>query len=189
MGHRHWLIRLLLVISAIIAVWGLGFLWFFHSIGQLKDVEVESDADGIVVLAGGVGRIAAGIDLLRAGRGRRLLISGVDPNIESDVIFSAIGNDGTAAECCVDLGRTALDTAGNADEALAWAQDLGFKSLLVVTADYHMPRSLAEFRCRGTDIHIYPLAVRAERSLRTLALEYSKYAMRLITPCHSWGGR
>jgi len=189
MKHRQILKRTIVAILALAAIWSIGFGWFLRTIGQYDDTISATKADGIVVLAGGAGRIAAGIELLHSGHGRRLLISGVDPNIESDVIYAAIGNSGTGTECCVDLGRAALDTAGNADEALAWARKQGFKSLLVVTADYHMPRSLTEFRCRGSEIRIYPQPVRTDRSPRTLAFEYAKYTMRLIVPCQYWGGK
>src|SRR5262249_10632239 len=54
-----------------------GFAWF---IGRVPDQEIRlsSNADGIVALAGGASRISDAIELLAWGRGRRLLISGVN---------------------------------------------------------------------------------------------------------------
>ena len=57
------------------------------------------------------------------------------------------------------MPRDILDTAGNANETRAWAASRGYESLIVVTASYHMPRSLAELSLAmpGTELIPHPV--------------------------------
>src|ERR1700732_98048 len=68
--------------TAICAIAGLllaaGFGWFLWSL-PADEIVLQRDADGIVVLTGGASRISDAIELLAAGRGKRLLISGANP--------------------------------------------------------------------------------------------------------------
>ena len=104
----------------------------------------------MVVLTGGARRIDAGLDLLAEGRAARMLISGVNERTSGAAIADAAQGANAAErarlfDCCIDLGREALDTVGNAVEARDWIREHGFAHVLVVTADYHMPRALLEF--------------------------------------------
>ena len=101
-------------------------------------------ADGIVVLTGEGRRIAEGARLLDEGRAQRMLISGVFRRTGKKALLDISGLAEDKFDCCVDIGYAALDTAGNANETRAWATSHGYDSLIVVTASYHMPRSLAE---------------------------------------------
>ena len=123
-----------------------GFVVFATSV--MRNPETPNNtlqADGIVVLTGGTQRIAKGIELLKMEHGKRLLISGVNPKTTKKDIFSISGLEPEKFECCVDLGYKARNTLGNAEEAANWAREKNFKSLIVVTSSYHMPRSLAVF--------------------------------------------
>ena len=108
------------------------------------------DADAIVVLTGGPRRIDVGLDLLSQGRAKRMLISGVDP-VTSSAALENVSSGLSATErarlfsCCIDLGRAARDTVGNALEARGWIREGGYSDVLVVTADFHMQRSMLEF--------------------------------------------
>ena len=129
-----------------------GFLNFVHEVQSLPE-RSAADApagDAVVVLTGGPRRIDAGLELLGAAKGARLLISGVNPVTSAGAIqrTAGAGDVGERARlfrCCIDLGREALDTVGNASEARDWIRARGFADVHVVTADYHMPRSLLEF--------------------------------------------
>lgn len=101
-------------------------------------------ADGIVALTGGESRLDAAVALLERGVGRRLLISGVDPATTKETL-GRLSHGGARFACCADIGYAAQDTRGNAAEAAQWARDNDFKSLVIVTARYHMPRALSEF--------------------------------------------
>jgi uncharacterized SAM-binding protein YcdF (DUF218 family) len=120
-----------------------GFLRFADSVTTLKPPP-EPHADAIVVLTGGYQRIDQAVELLQKGAGKRLLISGVHPTTTRAQIRKMTQATPELFDCCVDIGYDALDTIGNAEEATNWIHTRGYKSVLVVTNNYHMPRSLAE---------------------------------------------
>jgi uncharacterized SAM-binding protein YcdF (DUF218 family) len=105
----------------------------------------DARADGIVVLTGGSARIDGALQLLAEGRGGRLLISGVNPVVTRRAIGVTLDKESRRLlRCCADLDHRAEDTVGNAVQTRRWADRQGFASLIVVTSDYHMPRSMAE---------------------------------------------
>lgn len=159
----------------LITAWTFGFLWFLAYLPQEVTPQQIQSADGIVVLTGSPGRIQKGIDLLKASKGKRLLISGVNADLANETIINAIGSGDTLAKCCIDLGREAANTTGNAVESANWARENNFTSLLIITADYHLPRSLLELEKTMRGIVLIPASVANEAPLTTLALEYSKY--------------
>jgi uncharacterized SAM-binding protein YcdF (DUF218 family) len=154
---RRW--RLAATAAGVVT--GLGLLWFivFAAAATRDRPTSPPRADGIVVLTGGGQRIEEGARLLAQGHGRRLLISGVNRRSSRDDVFRLTGLDANRFSCCVDLGYAALDTVGNAEETLDWATRHGFSSLVVVTASYHMPRSLLELARFLPGIELYPYPV------------------------------
>jgi uncharacterized SAM-binding protein YcdF (DUF218 family) len=143
--------------------WG-GFLTFVDDVRAMAPATGSAPAptaDGIVVLTGGAERIAGAMGLLVDGRARRLLISGVHPDTSAEQIARLVDAGPSLFDCCVDLDRRAANTTGNAEEAAKWARGHAFGSLLVVTSDYHMRRSLAEFGTAMPEVHLIPWAVEA----------------------------
>ncbi len=145
-----------LLLGATALGWIGGFFWY---VGQIpaEDEPIASAAettDGIVVLTGGSERVAAGLALLREGAAKRLLLTGV--HAESSLADILSGVDGGARDmaCCIDLGRAAQDTPGNARETAHWIREQGYGSLRLVTGNYHMPRSIAEFHSAMPDVEI-----------------------------------
>lgn len=122
-----------------------GFLYFADLVTSLS-APPNIKADAIVVLTGGSQRLNQAIDLLAGGAGRRLLISGVHPATTRDRIRKLTGGPDDLFRCCVDIGREALDTVGNATETVDWIRKHAYRRVLVVTNNYHMPRSLLELR-------------------------------------------
>ncbi len=120
-----------------------GFVLFANAVMRAPETS-DVSADGIVVLTGGQTRISEAAKLLKDGRGQRLLISGVNSRTGRPSLMRISGLDEETFNCCVDLGYAALNTVGNADETRRWAEAFGYNRLIVVTASYHMPRSLAE---------------------------------------------
>jgi len=157
-------------------------------LSQLRGSEIKPArrADGIVVLTGGSSRVSDALELLAAGYGRRLLISGVHPtNAASDISRSLTDNQ-SLLSCCVDLDRSAVNTRSNAAETRRWAHERGFKSLIVVTSNYHMPRAIVELSHAMPDITLIPFAVVGDKwrdepwwtsgaTVRLLLSEYVKY--------------
>jgi uncharacterized SAM-binding protein YcdF (DUF218 family) len=171
----------------IIAVAGFfaGFIAFAVGTSNVHETE-EPRADAIVVVTGGEDRIGAALGLLRQRSGRRLLISGVNPRTSAAAIRDQTGERRQLFECCVDIGREASDTIGNAEETRDWAAAHGYRSLIVVTSSYHMPRTLIEFSRAMPDRAFipHPVLSRLMRdrswwqhpgSLRVLLNEYVKF--------------
>ena len=139
----RWLGRSGLLLGALTALaLAGGFAWFVCRV-PAREVQLNRDADGIVALTGGASRIADAIELLAAGHGRRLLISGINRATNPHEISRLNPEFGKWVRCCVDFDRS-VNTLGNAIEIKRWSEQRGFHSLIVVTSYYHMPRALAE---------------------------------------------
>ena len=184
-GRRSWrrAARLAgaLALVAVLA-WGAGLAWFVHA--ALQPGEAPPEADGIVALTGGAERIELALRLLAEGRARLLLVSGVSPSAELGELARRAGVDAGPLAARVTLGRQARSTLGNAAETAAWARANGVRSLIVVTAGYHMPRALAEIGWALPEVTLYPAAVlppalraRGPATLRLLASEYTKWLL------------
>ncbi len=181
----------------LVAVLLAGFLWFADSVTNLAPPS-QARADAIVVLTGGYQRIDQAVELLRRGSGRRLLISGAHPTTSPAQIRKMTQASRDLFDCCVDVGYEALDTIGNANEISRWIHDHGYSSVLVVTNNYHMPRSLMELRRkdRATTYVPYPVVNSdlkhtdwyAEPDvLRTLLSEYGKTLIAYARGIIGWG--
>lgn len=178
--------KFFLAILFLALIWLAGLLFFVRAIPS-EPAAFPSEADGIVVYTGGGGnRISAGMALLQSGSAKRLLISGVNPEITRSQIAVFWPGDAKQFDCCVDLGLRAQSTIGNAEELDLWLTDHDFQSIILVTSDFHMQRSLLETRDRlpMTAISAYP--VRSEHidehgrpktfnDWRRVAGEYTKY--------------
>ncbi len=165
----------------------VGFLWFANNIPQ-SEIVLERNADGIVVLTGGASRVSDGVELLAAGRGKRLLISGVNRVTTDGEIARLVPKYEKLFKCCVDLDRSATNTLGNAVETRRWVEQQGFGSLIVVTSNYHLPRSMAELSDQLPGIVLVPFPVVPERprlgpwwssasGAKLLVSEYLKYVL------------
>src|SRR5277367_3140775 len=139
----------------------LGFLTFLLLLPG--EVVLERNSDGIVVLTGGTSRVTDALELLAAGRGKRLLITGVNPGTTTADIAHQVAGYARLLNCCVDLDYSAINTLGNAVEARRWATDRGFRSLIVVTSAYHMPRAMAEIAHQLPDVALIPYPVVSDR--------------------------
>lgn len=146
------------VIIAVIA-FIVGFWNFANDVRQ--EVEEPPPAEAIVALTGGsLERLSTGVRLLEQHKGQRLLISGVNRIVTDAELFEVLELDDELAQCCVDLGRSADDTLGNAAETAAWAREHNYTRLILVTDDYHMPRSRAELTLAMPEVDIYAYPVR-----------------------------
>ena len=163
----------------------LGFVGFVSLVPD-EEIVLDRNADGIVVLTGGTSRVTDALELLAAGRGKRLLISGVNPGTTTSDIAHQVSEYSRFLSCCVDLDYSALNTLGNAVETRRWVIDRGFYSLIIVTSAYHMPRALAEIAHQLPDVVLIPFPVVADRlrvepwwsnstTTRLVLSEYFKY--------------
>ena len=164
-------------VLAIALVFG-GFLRFADSVTTLKP-PAEPKADAIVVLTGGYQRIDQAVGLLQKGAGKRLLISGVHPTTTPRQIRKMTQGSADLFSCCVDIGHDAIDTIGNAEETSNWIHANGYRSVIVVTNNYHMPRSLAELSYVDPDIEFIPYPV-VNSDLKTRNWFTDPNAMRVM---------
>ena len=169
-------------------LFGAGFVWFLWNVPG-DEIALEGKADGIAVLTGGASRIADAVELLAAGRGRRLLITGVNPTTSEREIARLTPQYAAIFRCCVDFDKSAINTVGNALETRRWAIDRGFKSLIVVTSNYHIPRAMAELAHQLPGVRLIPYPVVTNRGgtiwsngliARLLFSEYVKYMVAVV---------
>src|SRR6202047_3516766 len=144
-----------MVLATAFVAAAIGFVGF---LSQLRGAETVPDrkADGIVVLTGGSSRVSDAMELLAAGYGRRLLISGVHPSSAVGDISRSLSEHQAFLNCCVDLDRSAVNTRSNAAQTRLWVHERGFQSLIVVTSNYHMPRAIFELSHAMPEIILIP---------------------------------
>ena len=167
-----------------------GFIRFAEMVSALVPPE-NPKADGIVVLTGGSQRLVQAVELLQAGAAERLLVSGVHPMTSSTQIRKMTRGSEALFTCCVDIGHKALDTIGNAYEAVGWIKSHKYKRVLIVTNNYHMPRSLYELQILDpkTEYIAYPVVnsdlkdrnwLSNNQALRMMIGEYLKLSYAVV---------
>lgn len=167
------------LVSLVLLVWLLGLAWF---VVTLPGPAGDARTDAIVVLTGGSGRIQRGLDHLAQGQAKRLLVSGVDPAVRLDELAQLQKAPAHLFECCVDLGKDAVDTRSNASEAAQWLKRKRYRSVRLVTTDWHMPRARFELqRAVGAGVVVIPDAVDSAPGFMTLFAEYNKYLLRRVS--------
>lgn len=196
-------LRRVVAASAVAALtFAAGFGLFADHVSSLTTPSNPVTADAIIVVTGGKARLEAAVRLLKSGKGERLLISGVHPAADLDDIRAVTGGDRRLFNCCVDVDYAALDTTGNAQESAKWLTDHAYESAIVVTNNYHMPRTLLEMRRTraATEFVPYPVVntpldhglwLKSSEVLRVLFTEYAKYLAALarsVLPAPEPGG-
>lgn len=176
-------------------------LGFFVFVAGVKSIGAAPPSDltgkvGVVALTGGSDRLERAVQLLADGHGERLLITGVHPDTTERDLFRRVDVPADLFSCCVDLDFDALDTVGNALATARWAEENDYDTLLLVTTDWHMPRSQLELANRIEGRRIVPVGVQTDEiaegvwlSDRTLLgqlfREYLKYGaawVRTVLP-------
>jgi uncharacterized SAM-binding protein YcdF (DUF218 family) len=178
------------VLAVVVALLG-GFVAFTQAIPQ-AEARITTRADAVVALTGGAERIADAVSLLADGSAGRLLITGVNPETTTRALARLHPRSAAFLSCCVDIDRSALNTAGNAVAAREWVRARGFHRVIVVTSAWHMPRTLVELgrALPGVTLIAYPVVSehppagpwlhRQLRTLRLLSTEYAKYLAALV---------
>ena len=178
----------LLAVLVVALCYALAFVAFVSFLPPVP--QGRPRADGIVALTGGGERLDKAVALFESGVGKRLLISGAAMSTTKQAL-KALSGGGRRFDCCADIGYAAEDTHGNAQEAADWARNHGFHSLIIVTARYHMPRAMTEFRAAMPHIALVPYPVeqdsidlgawwRHPRTAELLNREFAKYLASLV---------
>jgi uncharacterized SAM-binding protein YcdF (DUF218 family) len=194
--RRRWVRRLLALFLVLLLIWVIGLIAFVTRIPRNSDTELAA-TDAAVVLTGGSDRLEAGLELLAAGHAKKLLISGVNKDVDIATLLASLEPDEVpkltpeTIACCIALGYSAEDTRGNALETANWMRQQRFKSIRLITAAYHMPRSMLEFHraMPGVQVLPYPVFPRQVRqegwwrwpgTTNLLVREYNKYLVALL---------
>ncbi|MFC4271472.1 YdcF family protein [Sneathiella chungangensis] len=182
--------KIIAAVFLFLCLWAGGFLTFMGEVEKTTPVPAQN-VDGIVVLTGTPARLTAGFDLLKENENARLLVSGVNSKVTRETLRQATGQSEEIMNCCVDLGRLARNTEGNAYETSLWAKSHNFDNIAIVTSAYHMPRSLVELKRQMPDVKLiaYPVASdtleltgwrKNPRAFLVVAGEFNKYVFSLI---------
>lgn len=142
-------------IALLATIWVIGFVYFAAEI-PVDTPPVSQKTDAIVALTGGSLRLEEGVELLEAGAATKLFVSGVHRGVDVAELLRLQKREPDRLQCCIVLGHDATDTIGNAEETASWAAQEGIHSIRLVTAGYHMPRSLLEFHAAMPDVEILP---------------------------------
>jgi uncharacterized SAM-binding protein YcdF (DUF218 family) len=166
------------IAALILVAWALGFAIFMLSLGQPMDPATKTDA--IVVLTGAPGRIDRGVALMQDHAAKRMLVSGVGREVRPHEL-AAQYHEPRLFGCCIDLGWQAVDTVSNAEETAQWVRTHGYKTVRLVTSDWHMPRARLELAHQlGSDVTVTGDPVRSSPRFFTLLREYHKYLFRSV---------
>ena len=166
--------------SLLLLAYAIGFVLFAFTLGHPASAAAQP-TDAAVVLTGAKGRIEHAIDVLEEGKAGRLLIAGADPSVTKADLTRRIPAGARLIKCCVDLGSESVDTRTNAEEAQRWLAQHRFRSVRLITSDWHMRRARYEFeKVLGGKIRLITDGVRTEPSFLTLFGEYNKYVLRRI---------
>ena len=164
--------------ALLLILYALGFLLFGVSLADPAPANTPR-TEAIVAITGGTGRIERAVEMLNKGAGQRLLISGADPAVTKDDLVRRLHGYRKLVACCVDLGSESVDTRSNAEEARRWLVKHHYKSVRLITSDWHMRRAAYEFDHQLAGVAtIIPDAVRSEPNFMTLFGEYNKYLLR-----------
>jgi uncharacterized SAM-binding protein YcdF (DUF218 family) len=169
----------------------VGFAVFTSKITHMQQAETVAAADAIVVLTGGVDRLKPAIELLKNGSAKKLLVSGVNPETTKTELLDPYKVTSDMSECCIDLDQIATNTVGNAIETAKWLRNNNFKSVILVTSNYHMPRAEKELhRLAGTvKITPFPLVnsdlrnwkwLEQPDAFRLILTEYLKFTLTSV---------
>ena len=126
------------------------------------DTKITQPIDGLVVATGGQLRIQRGVELLAGGKADRMLISGVGKGITKELLKENLALSSHQAkfyDCCVEIEFTAADTNGNAEATFEWMQKHGLEDILLVSANYHLPRAEIIFKQYLPENSVYFQAV------------------------------
>jgi len=163
---------ILRALASLVSLWAMGFLAYCFTLPGPAGAE---KTDAIVVPTGGEGRIARGLEVLRAGEASQLLVSGVDRDVKPGEFAAEYKVEERLMACCITLGFAAVDTKGNAAETARWLEERKYTSLRLVTTDWHMRRAALELASvLPKEVRIVEDATHSTPTLRILVLEYHK---------------
>lgn len=146
-------------IACVFCIWACGFIVFTGTVSSMNEPKKIESTDAIIVLTGGTNRVTRALDLIAEGKANHLLVSGVNKGVKLKELIKLWGYKKPLPEGSIALGYEAESTLGNALEARTWVNENNIKTVRLITANYHMPRSMLEFRhaLPNTEIISHPV--------------------------------
>lgn len=137
------------IVSLLVLSWGASLAWFMQAMPQ-QPLEAQRKADAIVVLTGGAERVEHGLEMLAAGSAPVLFITGVGPHVTRAQMLQAHASPQAQVNIALQQPEIVFDyqaasTQSNAEQTQNFVAHRPIHSIRLVTAHYHMPRSLLEF--------------------------------------------
>ena len=172
-----------LLMLALLIVTAL-FVDFTYKTFSARPRQVQADA--IVVLAGGKGRVEEGVRLFRERRASWLFLVGVDPAVRKSDLYRPKPGDPSADNVVLEkMSRNTLENAIYGRDILA---EHKVRSVLLITSRYHLKRSAILFRnALAPDVALYPYPVDSSNvkeewwhhlgTFRLLFSEFYKYCI------------
>lgn len=138
-----------LLLFSVLLLGAGAFAWFIQTLPTSRPGDVRTEA--IIVLTGGNGRVEQGLIALARGDAPVLFISGAGHRVTRAEMIAAHAPPAIRTEIAernpeIVLDYVASTTRSNADQAAEFVAERGIRSIRLITAYYHMPRSLLEFR-------------------------------------------
>lgn len=171
-----------------------GFIRFVDAV-TATGAQLPERVDGIVVFTGGENRIQAAVGLLQEQRSKRMLITGVNPEISDQSLRDTAAIKDEIFECCIEVDRRARDTIDNAEETTKWVRQNELQTVVIVTGAFHMPRAMLELShaLDQVDLIAFPVNVptkagwwREGSRLRDLVREYGKLSVVRMRDHYNW---
>lgn len=175
-GMRSTIFFLVLVLAAGAAV--------PHLLARKLPAPFGPPADAILVLTGGENRIPEGFRAWKEGKGRELYILGAGGGARLELILPRHSALSPADRRRIHVEGWSENTLENAYSAKSVVRDRGFQRVVLVTADYHLPRAFLALRTLLPDgVSITAIPVRSDwndrkalpRTLRLFFVEGWKY--------------
>ncbi len=171
-----------------ILLWAAGYIVFTGTVANMMEPKTLEKTDTIIALTGGTNRITRALDIAIEQKNKNLLISGVHKDVKFKELLSLWSyNPKRIPKCCFELGYNAGNTLENAIEARDWVRQKNANSIRLITANYHMPRSLLEFHHAIPEAKIIPHAVipdglsaRDQKFWRICFIEYHKFLLSFV---------
>jgi uncharacterized SAM-binding protein YcdF (DUF218 family) len=180
-------------------LWAMAFAVYLVRI-ENSATSADSKSDALVVLTGGNSRVERGFELLANGSAPVLFISGVGSKVTTNEMLAqhatpAIRNQITKRAGGIIFDYKASTTQTNAAQAAEFIRAHQYQTIRLITAHYHMPRSLLEFHAALPEVTILAEPVMPDEFqtanwwenpvMRTLVLqEFHKYLaahLRIMT--------
>lgn len=170
------------IIIVAVPLWLIGFGIFVLYVFSFRMQDIQP-ADAIVAWTGGGYRIQSAVTLLEQGMGQKLLISGVNKTARPHLFLGDISPE---TQSKITLGYMATTTQQNALETSEWLYQNKFKSAILVTSFYHIPRSLVEFEHEMPLTTVYPYPIWPKDFTESVSWIHTKSAFHLLMEYHKF---